>query len=102
MDLEKTDLGGLNSYLLTKCGCVHAFLFFCVVVLLVMKTGSLAYTPLSWSSTSFLFAVRAGDSRGNLDGRIGLMKLSEACSIMADGRACQTANREAVSVISRA
>lgn len=31
-----------------------------------------------------------------------LMKLSEACSIKADGRACQAANSEAETVISRA
>lgn len=47
-------------------------------------------------------AGRAEYSRVDLEGRIGLMKLSEACSTEADGRACQAANSEAASVISRA
>ena len=47
-------------------------------------------------------AGRAEYSRVDLEGRIGLMKLSEACSTKADGRACQAANSEAASVISRA
>lgn len=49
-----------------------------------------------------LVAGRAECGRAHLEGRIRIMKLSEACSIEADGRAFQEANSKAESVISRA
>lgn len=52
----------------------------------------------SCTSARFLSLAKLSIAKG----RIMLMKLSEACSIKADGRACQAANSEAETVISRA
>lgn len=66
--------------------------------------GVSAFYLLLPSSRCIVILVALLEQRRTVDwpGRVGLMKLSEACSVVDDGRACLAANGEAPSVISGA
>lgn len=66
--------------------------------------GVSAFYLILPSSRCIVILVALLEQRITVDwhDRVGLMKLSEACSVVDDGRACLAANGEAPSVISGA
>lgn len=75
------------------------FMFFIFGIFLILKQQQKNNNRvLIYALVVSLNALKAEKSRGS----IWLMKLSEACSTRADGRACQAANSKSTAVISQA